>query len=118
MNQDQLEAAMIITWQVLQPRPQSDSARTSATYWKKRGWCVMLLSCSTRRRSLCCCSILCFCSSAPSVSPSSSSLQGGAQGAAGITQDRTQANAHGAPCCANMCPIFGRLHREIDSSLI
>lgn len=49
----------------------------SATYWKKRGWCFMLLSCSTRRLSLCSCSILCFCSSAPSVSPSSSSLQGG-----------------------------------------
>lgn len=48
-----------------------------ATYWKKRGWCVMLLSCSSRRRSLCSCSIRCLCSSAPSVSPSSSSLQGG-----------------------------------------
>lgn len=46
----------------------------TAAYLKKRGWCVMLLSCSTFLLSLWSCSILCFCSSAPSVFPSSNSL--------------------------------------------
>lgn len=50
------------------------SINKTAAYLKKRGWCVMLLSCSTFLLSLWSCSILCFCSSAPSVFPSSNSL--------------------------------------------
>lgn len=46
-------------------------------YLKNLGWCVMLLSSITLRLSLCSCSILCFCSSAPSSLPSSSSLPAG-----------------------------------------
>lgn len=49
--------------------------RAREAYLKKRGWCVMLLSCSTFLLSLWSCSILCFCSSAPSMFPSSSSLE-------------------------------------------
>lgn len=50
------------------------TTKKNITYLKKRGWCVMLLSCSTFLLSLWSCSILCFCSSAPSVFPSSKSL--------------------------------------------
>lgn len=44
------------------------------TNLKNRGWCSKLFSSKTRRLSLCSCSILCFCTSASSMFPSSRSL--------------------------------------------
>lgn len=44
-------------------------------YLKNLGWCSILFSSRIFRRSLWSCSILCFCSSAASIFPSSSNLQ-------------------------------------------
>lgn len=61
-------------WGWLHSKACVHTSKKTTAYLKNRGWCVMLLSCSTFLLSLWSCSILCFCSSAPSVFPSSKSL--------------------------------------------
>lgn len=70
-----------LTWKLNWTKWNTFPHRTMTTdksfgYLKNLGWCVALLSSSALRLSLCSCSILCFCSSAASRLPSSSSLRG------------------------------------------
>lgn len=73
------------------------------TNLKNRGWCSKLFSSKTRLRSLCSCSIRCFCTSASSMFPSSRSLgiEGREQGTVAEKQQPTTSLPKAGPSSAH-----------------
>lgn len=80
------------------------------TNLKNRGWCSKLFSSKTRRRSLCSCSIRCFCTSASSMFPSSRSLgiEGREQGTVAEKQPPTTSLPKAGPSSAHDVVFWAR----------